>query len=49
MVEDFNDPEIREIVFGNFRIIYRYQRKVVEILTVRHGARLLGIEDLESD
>src|SRR5262245_50376763 len=34
-------PTIREIVFGDVRIVYHYAGDRVTILTVRHGARLL--------
>ncbi len=41
MVEEWQDPSIREIVFGNYRIIHRVREPIVEIITVIHGARLL--------
>ena len=41
MVEEWQDPSIREIVYGNYRVIHRVRENVVEILTVIHGARLL--------
>lgn len=36
-----DEPLIREILLGNYRIVYRISGEVVEILTVYHGARLL--------
>ena len=41
IVPEVNDPAIREIILGNYRIVYRVRNDVVEILTVWHGARLL--------
>ena len=41
IVPEVNDPVIREIILGNYRIVYRVKRQLVEILTVYHGARLL--------
>lgn len=43
VVPEFPTTGLREIVLGNYRIIYRHLReeKSVEILTVRHGARVL--------
>jgi len=38
--------EIREIILGNYRIIYRIKDDIVEILTVYHSARLLETENL---
>ena len=41
VVPETRDPSLRETVLGNYRIIYRVQGELVEILTVYHGARLL--------
>ena len=41
MVPELNDPTIREIILGNYRIVYRVRQDIVELLTVYHGARLL--------
>ena len=41
VVPETNTPEIREIPLGNYRIIYLIKPKVIEILMVYHGARLL--------
>ena len=41
IVPEITEPSLREIVFGNYRIIYRIHTELVEILTVYHGARLL--------
>jgi plasmid stabilization system protein ParE len=41
IVPEVGDPAIREILLGNYRIVYRAKGQVVEILTVYHAARLL--------
>lgn len=41
IVLEKNKPAIREIIFGNYRIIYRLKNEAVEILTIYHGSRLL--------
>jgi hypothetical protein len=41
MVEEWQDPNVREILFGNYRIIHRVRDSVVEIMIICHGARLL--------
>ncbi len=46
VVPEVNLPEIREILYGNYRIIYRVKLHAVEILTVYHGARLLDPRQL---
>ena len=45
-VPEVDDPLIREILLGNYRIVYRIAGEVVEILTVYHGARLLDPSSL---
>lgn len=39
MVPERQAPELREIVSGNFRIVYRRKLTVVEIATVFRGSR----------
>ncbi len=41
IVSEIGNPNIREIYYGNYRIIYRIKRRRVEILAVYHSARLL--------
>jgi len=41
ILPEMQDPDIREIILGNYRIVYRIRRETVEVLTVWHGARLL--------
>ena len=38
--------DIREVTWGNYRIIYRIQAHQVSILTVRHSKQILPSEDL---
>jgi toxin ParE1/3/4 len=40
VVEEINKPEIRELIEGNYRIIYRIvSENQIHILMVHHGAR----------
>jgi toxin ParE1/3/4 len=41
MVPELHDPRVREILLGNYRIVYRAGEEAVEVLTIWHGARLL--------
>ena len=41
IVQPFNQPSLREIFVGNYRIIYRLRDGVSYVITVIHGARLL--------
>lgn len=48
-VEDSADPEVREVLYRGYRIIYQYRDGRVDILAVRHGSRLWQDDILESD
>ena len=39
VVPEINDDKIREIIVGNYRIIYEYKETVINILTVHHAMR----------
>lgn len=45
---DIKRKDIRELIYGNYRIIYRTDKKVVSILTVRHFKQILPIKDIDS-
>ena len=47
IVPELNRKEIREVIFGSYRIIYRIRDKLVEILTVYHSARLLDVNKIK--
>jgi addiction module RelE/StbE family toxin len=40
IVPEFQRPDLREVILGSYRIVYRLREDSVEILTVFHGARL---------
>jgi addiction module RelE/StbE family toxin len=43
MVPEFNDKNIRELIRGNYRIIYKVLNESrIDILTIHHSARLLN-------
>ncbi len=41
VVPEKNSPLIRELIMGNYRIVYRLRDNLVELLTIHHGSRLL--------
>jgi plasmid stabilization system protein ParE len=41
IVPELGSENIREIIVGNYRVIYRVRKDSVHLLTVHHGARLL--------
>jgi toxin ParE1/3/4 len=50
MVPELSSPQIRELLFGNYRIVYRITPHCIEILTVFEGHLLLSIgKDWQSE
>lgn len=43
IVPEVGQQNIREIILGNYRIIYRIQDQEIQVLTVYHSARLLDL------
>ena len=39
-------PDLRELVWGNYRIVYRREARRISILTVRHVKQILPLEEL---
>jgi len=44
-VPEISKPDIRELIFKKYRIVYRIKEDRIEILTVFEGHRLLRIND----
>ena len=44
--EDPTRTDLREMIYGNYRIIYRTNPESVDILTVRHGKQILPLEGI---
>ena len=47
IVPEVGREEYRELVYGNYRVIYRFSAETVTILTVRHFKRLFDLAELE--
>lgn len=43
VVPEANDSALREVVYSNYRIVYRVTPEAVEVVAVYHGARLLRL------
>jgi plasmid stabilization system protein ParE len=41
IVPEYKDENIREKIYGNYRIVYRLKKDIVEIVAICHGARSL--------
>lgn len=44
IIPEFNNPAVREVIQGSYRIVYRLIHGEIHILTVHHAARLLRLE-----
>jgi plasmid stabilization system protein ParE len=43
---EISNPDIRELLFKKYRIVYRVNKNTVEILTVFEGRRLLRVDEI---
>ncbi len=43
VVPEVGDESLREVIHGNYRIVYRLRHDIIEIATVFHGARLFRL------
>ncbi len=44
IVPEYQDKNLREKIFQNYRIVYRIKGDFIEIVTISHSARQLNIE-----
>ncbi len=47
-VPELHNPNIRELIFKKYRIVYRLRENFIEILTVFEGHMLLQINEKDS-
>jgi toxin ParE1/3/4 len=45
-VPELDQPNVRELIFGNYRIIYRVGKNQIAIVTVRHFKQILPTEEI---
>lgn len=43
VVPEVGHEALREVIYGNYRIVYRLRLDLVEVVTVFHGARLFRL------
>ena len=44
MVPEFKSPDVRELIVGKYRLVYRISPRLITVLAIIHGARdLLGV------
>ena len=47
VVPETDRKDIRELIYGNYRIIYKVEKTRISVLTVRHGKQILPEEDMK--
>ena len=47
VVPELEDRTIRELIKGNYRIIYKIEISIISVLTVRHGRQILPMGELQ--
>lgn len=47
IVPELSNSAVREVILGNYRIVYRLAGQSVHVLTIFHGARLLNPRKLK--
>lgn len=48
IVPEINENQFRELIYGNYRIIYHIGIKRISILTIRHGKQILPIDEIKA-
>jgi toxin ParE1/3/4 len=46
IVPEIGNNQFRELIYGNYRIIYRIETEQISILTIRHGKQILPIKEI---
>lgn len=46
VVPELDRPDVRELLIGNYRFVYRIGDAEIVVLTVRHGRQLLDPDEL---
>mgnify|MGYP001063546559 CR=1 FL=1 len=46
IVPEIRNNQFREIVYGNYRIIYHIEAEQISILAIRHGKQILPINEI---
>ena len=46
IVPEIRNDQFRELIYGNYRIVYRIEKGQISILTIRHGNQILPINEI---
>ena len=48
IVPETDNGTMRELIYGNYRIIYRLEEKRISVLTVHHGKQILPVDEIKA-
>jgi toxin ParE1/3/4 len=48
IVPEFKKENVREVILGSYRIIYRVKDDIAELLTIHHSAQLLSVSIIDT-
>ncbi len=48
IIPEIRNNQFRELIYGNYRIIYRIEAEQIFILTIRHGKQILPINEIKA-
>ncbi|MCB2181419.1 MAG: type II toxin-antitoxin system RelE/ParE family toxin [Desulfobulbaceae bacterium] len=48
MIPETRREELRELIYDNYRIIYRVEKNKISVLTIRHGRQILPIGEIQA-
>ena len=46
IVPEIRNDQFRELIYGNYRIVYRSGKEQISILTIRHGKQIMPIKEI---
>jgi len=46
IVPEITNDQFRELIYGNYRIVYRIEKEQISTLTIRHGKQILPIDEI---
>jgi addiction module RelE/StbE family toxin len=47
ILPEIGNKSIRELIFGNYRIVYRIEESRLSVLTIRHGKQVLPEDEIK--
>jgi plasmid stabilization system protein ParE len=47
VVPEIRNERFRELLYGNYRIVYHLETHQISVLTIRHGKRILPVDEIQ--